>query len=141
MPILQFHLAEEQYTDAQVSELLLESSKFYAQVLGSPLDRVRVFAQFYKPAHVAVGGRLISDGAPSAPHFQFLVLEGRPVDECHRLLSGFTDLVVNILHTQRSLVRGGCWPIPPQFWSIGGTPASVLRAQEISARAEAAKSP
>lgn len=139
MPIIEYHLAEGRYTDAQVSELLIASSQRYADVLKSPIERVRVFAQFYKPGHVAVAGKLLSQGGTPAPYFHFLVLEGRPLDECHQLLTGFTDLVVEILQADRSLVRGACWPVPPQYWAIAGSPASLARAAEINARALAAK--
>ena len=137
MPILEYHLAEGRYTDAQVGELLLASSRLYAEVLRSSIDRVRVVAQCHRPEHVAVGGRLLSEGGVFAPYFHFLVLQGRPLDECQRLLTGFTDLVVDLLGADRTLVRGGCWPIPPRYWAIGGTPASVARTVEIAARAEA----
>jgi phenylpyruvate tautomerase PptA (4-oxalocrotonate tautomerase family) len=137
MPILEYRLAEGQYTDEQVSDLLLASARLYAEVLKSPVDRVRVVALTYKPQHAVVGGKLVSEGGPSAPWFHFLVLEGRPVDECQALIGGFTDLVVSTLGVERSLVRGGCWPIPPQYWGIAGTPASVMRAREIAARADA----
>jgi phenylpyruvate tautomerase PptA (4-oxalocrotonate tautomerase family) len=139
MPILEYHLADSRYTDAQIGDLLTASSDLYAKTLESPIERVRVFASFYKPQHVAVGGKLLSQGGLAAPYFHFLVLEGRPIEQCHRLIAGFTDLVVEILRAERSLVRGGCWPIPPQYWGIGGTPASLTRVQEIVARAEAFK--
>ncbi|GAB3628337.1 hypothetical protein PTE30175_01830 [Pandoraea terrae] len=139
MPILEYHLAEGHYADAQIAELLVASSHLYAEVLNSPIERVRVFAQFYQPQHVAVAGKLLSLGGAPAPYFHFLVLEGRPLDECHRLLTGFTDLVVKLLHADGSLVRGGCWPIPPRYWAIAGTPASLTRAMEIGARAKATK--
>lgn len=138
MPILEYRLTAGRHSDDQVGELLLASARLYAEVLKSPVDRVRVVAQMHQPQHAVVAGRLVSDGAPSAPYFHFLVLEGRPVEECQRLITGFTELVVSILGVDRSLVRGGCWPIPPQYWGIAGTPASVMRAQEIAARAAAA---
>lgn len=136
MSILQYHLAEESYTDTQVGELLTKSSTLYADVLKSPIERVRVLAQFYKAQHVAVAGKLIASGGTPAPYFHFLVLAGRPLDECHRLLTGFTELVVDLLHADRSAVRGGCWPISPEYWTIAGTPASIMRAAEISQRAQ-----
>jgi phenylpyruvate tautomerase PptA (4-oxalocrotonate tautomerase family) len=138
MPILEYRLTAGRHTDEQIGELLLASAKLYADVLKSPVERVRVTAQMHRPQHAVVGGRLLDDGSPAAPYFQFLVLEGRPLDECHALIAGFTELVVSLLGVDRALVRGGCWPIPPQYWGIGGTPASVLRAQEIAARAAAA---
>lgn len=139
MPILEFHLAEGRYTDVQVAALLTASSKQYAEVLGSPIERVRVFAHMVKPQYVAVGGKLVSEDGALAPYFHFLVLEGRPLDECQRLLAGFTDLIVDILECDRTLVRGACWPVPPRYWAIGGTPASIERAREIDARSAATK--
>lgn len=134
MPILEYRLTEGRHTDDQIGELLLASARLYADVLKSPIQRVRVVALMHQPQHAVVAGKLVSDGAPPAPYFQFLVLEGRPVEESQELIAGFTDIMVNTLGVDRSVVRGGCWPIPPQYWGIGGTPASVLRAQEIAAR-------
>lgn len=139
MPILEYHLAEDCYSDEQLRELLESSSQLYAKVLACPIDRVRVFISFYKKQYVAVAGKLMTEGGVEAPYFHFLVLEGRPLDSCHDLLTGFTDLVVDILNVERSWVRGGCWSIPPQYWAIGGQPASLMRAAEIKARAEAEK--
>ncbi len=141
MPILEYHLTDGQYTDAQCEKLLVESSKLYASVLKSPMDRVRVVIHQHKPSMVAVAGVLMSQGGKSAPFFFFLALLGRAVEERHALLTGFTDLVVEILGAERSAVRGGCWTIPPEDWCIGGTPASVLRAVEVKAREEAAARP
>ncbi len=136
MPILEYHLADNCYSDSQIKELLVSSSHLYAEVLECPLNRVRVFVNFYQKKHMAVAGELLSDGGMEAPYFHFLVLEGRPIEQCHQLLTGFTNLVVEILKVEKSCVRGGCWPIPPQYWAIGGQPASLMRAAEIKARAE-----
>lgn len=137
MPILEYHLTEGQYTDAQCERLLVESSRLYADILKSPIERVRVVIHLHKPTMVAVAGVPMSKGGKSAPFFFFLALLGRPESERHALLTGFTDLVVEILGAERGAVRGGCWTIPPEDWSIGGTPASVLRAAEVKARAPA----
>lgn len=142
MPILEYHLVENTYTDEQCEQLLVESSKLYAELLKSPIDRVRVLIHLYKPTMAATAGVPISRGGRSAPHFHFLVLQDRPIEDRHALLAGFTDLLVNILGVERGLVRGGCWPISPEDWAIGGTPASVMRAAEVKARADqAAASP
>jgi len=138
MPILQYHLVDQRYTDAQVGELLIASSTLYADVLKSPIERVRVFAQFYQPQHMAVAGKLLSGGGTPAPYFHALVLAGRPLDERHRLLTGFIDHVVDLLQADRSTVRGGCWPIPLEYWAISGTPASITRAAEIDQRTHTA---
>jgi phenylpyruvate tautomerase PptA (4-oxalocrotonate tautomerase family) len=135
MPILEYHLADGHYSDTQIGALLTASSQLYAETLGSPIDRVRVLATLHAPQHVAVGGRLLSEGGVAAPYFHFLVLEGRPIEQCQALIAGFTELLVQTLGVERQQIRGGCWPIPPQHWGIAGIPASATRASEIQARA------
>ena len=135
MPVLEYHLVEGVHADADIASLLLDSSQSYADILKCPIDRIRVYVHLHKPNMVALGGKLVSEGSLPAPYFHFLVLEGRPLSECQQLLATFTDLIADRLQVSRSLVRGGCWPIPPEYWAIAGSPASAIRAQEISARA------
>ncbi|MES2257999.1 MAG: 4-oxalocrotonate tautomerase [Pseudomonadota bacterium] len=141
MPVLEYHLVAGHYSDEQVGALLTTASRRYAEILNCPIERVRAFAHMHQPKHVAVAGRLVRDGAAPAPYFHFLVLQGRPQEQCDQLLACFTDLAADILRADRSLVRGGCWPIPPQYWSIAGAPASVTRSGEIDSRAGAAPLP
>lgn len=136
MPVIQFHIVEYRYTKPQLERLLLESSKLYAEVLKSPIERVRAFVTLHQPALFAVAGKLVSSGQTDAPYFSFIVLEGRSLEERHRLHAGFTDLIVEILGADRDSVRGGCTPVHPENWSIAGTPASVAREAEIRARAK-----
>ena len=76
----------------------------------------------------------MTGGAP-APYFTAIVLQGRPVEQRHRLLSGFTDLIVDVLGVERGRVRGRILQVDPDDWAIGGQPASVARQGEIAARA------
>ncbi|WP_068804269.1 tautomerase family protein [Thauera phenolivorans] len=135
MPILHFHLAEGHYATEQHERLLTEASRFFADVLRCPIDRVRAFIHLYRPELTAVGGVPVSREGTRAPYFSFIVMEGRPLEERHRLLAGFTDIVADVLGVERSLVRGGIVPVQPENWSIGGEPASVRRRDEIAARA------
>ncbi|WP_029890423.1 tautomerase family protein [Polycyclovorans algicola] len=137
MPILEYHLPEDTYTDAQCERLLLDSTRLYADVLKSPVKRIRVVIHLHKRSMAAVGGQLLTQGGVAAPFFHFLVLAGRQEAERQALLAGFTDLLVDVLGAERAQVRGGCWPIPPEDWAIGGVPASVLRAREVASRAGA----
>jgi len=138
MPILNIHLVDGQYAQEQHERLLLETSRFFAEVLRCPIDRVRVFIELHRADLTAIGGVLASREARRAPYFHFIVLEGRSVDDRQRLLGGFTDLIVDILCVPRELVRGGVIRIHPEDWAIGGEPASVKRADEVKARADAA---
>ncbi len=136
MPVLHIDLAADQYSDAQHRELLVQCSRFYAEALNSPIDRVRVFIHLYPRRLVAIAGVPSDEDDARAPHFRFLVLEGRSLEERHRLLTGFTDIIECVLGVERALIRGGCWPISPENWAIGGVPASVKRASELQARTE-----
>ena len=135
MPILEYHLIAGAHRDNDIAELLLASSKLYADELACPIDRVRVLVTTHAPQHVAVGGYLLSEGGHNAPHFHFLVLQGRSEAQCQALIAGFTDLLARILKVDKQLIRGGCWPIAPEHWGIGGKPASAMRAAEIKSRA------
>lgn len=138
MPILHFHLAEGQYTAEQHEALLVESSRFFAEVLACPIDRVRVFIQLYRPEVVAVGGVPLRREDRRAPYFSFIVMEGRSLADRQRLLTGFTDIVERLLGVDRALVRGGIVPVAPENWAIGGVPGSVMRQAEVAARARQA---
>ena len=134
MPILHIHLVEDQYSDEQTRRLLLDCADFFAQTINSPVERTRVFAHMHLAQRVAVGGQLMSDKPARAPYFEFVTLQGRPVEERQALLTGFTRILVETLGVDGALVRGACWPVEPENWGIGGVPASVLRAREIAQR-------
>jgi 4-oxalocrotonate tautomerase len=138
MPVVNFHLISQQSTPSQDERLLKEAAKLYGEVLKSPMERVRAFITVHAAEQFLVAGELVSNNGLHAPYFDFIVLEGRPLEERHRLMAGFTDLLVDILGVQRDLVRGSCRRIEPEDWSIGGVAASELRANEIKARADAA---
>lgn len=136
MPILNISLQKGAHSQAKIRKLLKLSSELYADVLECPVDRVRVFITLFDGALVAVGGEPVSDNGADVALFDFLALEGRPLQQRQSLLTGFTELLVNELSIDRSVIRGACWTIPPEDWAIAGTPASVLRQREIADRAE-----
>lgn len=138
MPVANFHLIDTPANRAQVKPLLKGACALYADVLGAPLDRIRTFVTFHDPDTFLAGGDLCSENGENAPYFDFIVLEGRPLDQRHRLLIGFTDLLVDLLGVDRSTIRGHCRPVHPENWAIGGVPASEKRKSEIDARAGAA---
>jgi 4-oxalocrotonate tautomerase family enzyme len=136
VPVLEVHLVEGDHAPAAIARLLEAASRRYAEVLESPLERIRAYATLHPREHWAVGGAtgLGTDLAP-APYFTAIVLEGRPVEQHHRLLADLTDLLVDVLGATRSRVRGRIVQVPPDDWGIGGVPASGARRDEIAARA------
>ncbi|HSK60023.1 MAG TPA: tautomerase family protein [Actinomycetospora sp.] len=131
MPVLEVHLVEGDHAPAAVARLLEAASRRYAEVLESPVERIRASATLHPREHWAVGGE--TGGAP-APYFTAIVLEGRPVEQRHRLLAELTDLIVDVLGVSRARVRGRIIQVPPEDWAIGGVPASAARRDEIAAR-------
>lgn len=138
MPVANFHLIDIPLNRALVKPLLKGACALYAEVLGAPPERIRAFVTFHDPDTFLAGGELCSENGENAPYFDFIVLEGRPVEQRHLLLSGFTDLLVALLGVDRNAVRGHCRPVSPENWAIGGVPASEKRAAEIDTRARAA---
>jgi phenylpyruvate tautomerase PptA (4-oxalocrotonate tautomerase family) len=136
MPILEVHLVEGMHTPAQHAELLAAMSARYAEVLESPLERVRAYVTLHRPEHWATAG--VASAAESAPYFTAIVLEGRPAEQRSRLLGAFTDILVDVLGVDRRLVRGRILQVHPDDWAVGGVPASAVRRSEVAARAAAA---
>jgi phenylpyruvate tautomerase PptA (4-oxalocrotonate tautomerase family) len=130
MPILTVHLVDGRHPAAQHAELLAAMSARYAQVLESPVERVRAHLALHRAEHWATGGQV----GVEAPYFTAVVLEGRPAEQRRRLLAELTDVLVDVLGVERGLVRGRVIPVHPDDWGIGGVPASAARAAEIAAR-------
>lgn len=138
MPILNIHLVAGQHAPAQLETLLLRCSELFAEVLKCPVARIRAMVTEHAPRQTCIGGQFAPEAAP-APFFSFYVLEGRALEDRQRLLAGFVDLIADILAVDRSRIRGCVERIEPEDWTIGGTPASVLRQAEIEARRQAAQ--
>lgn len=136
MPIVTFHLVEGQYSTSAMQRLLVDSCQLYSRVLDSPVDRTRAFVDLRPPELTVVAGELQSEVPSHAPYFEFVVLTGRPRQQRHDLLRGFTDLLVETLEAPRQRIRGRAIEVDPDNWGIGGDPASARRSGEISARAE-----
>jgi phenylpyruvate tautomerase PptA (4-oxalocrotonate tautomerase family) len=131
MPILEVHLVEGEHSAAQHTELLARMSARYAEVLESPLERVRAYVTLHRREHWATGGV----AGVEAPYFTAIVLEGRPAEQRRGLLGAFTDIIVDTLRVDRRVVRGRIIQVSPDDWAIGGVQASSVRSAEIAARA------
>jgi 4-oxalocrotonate tautomerase family enzyme len=134
MPILEVHLIEGAHAAAQHTELLARMSARYAEVLDSPLERIRAYVTLHRPEHWATGGV----AGVEAPYFTAIVLEGRPAEQRRKLLAAFTDIIVDTLGVDRRAVRGRIIQVSPDDWAIGGVPAAAVRSAEIAARAGSA---
>ena len=76
------------------------------------MDRVRGFVRLYPPQMCLAAGEIVADGTPATPHFEFLVLTGRPLEQRRTLLAAFTNLIVEHLGSPRAIpndVFGPLW--------------------------------
>ena len=62
------------------------------------------------------------------------IMEGRPPEKIRELHSRVAALVAEILDTPIERVRTYITQFPPEGWGIGGVPADVARADEVTAR-------
>ena len=138
MPVMQIHLTRGCHSPAKIEELLVRCSEHFASVLECPVDRIRVYAIEHPADRCCIGGKLVSQGAAVAPYFSFVLMQGRTNDMKQRLMSGFTDLIEELLQVPRSVIRGGIVPVMPEDWSIAGVAASEVRKDEIRARSASA---
>lgn len=135
MPVAHVHVSA--ISPEQERRLLVEGSERYAAIMSSPVELVRIFVQQFPATSVAVGGRPLADSGDQAAYFEALTMSGRPLETRHRLLTEFTDLIVEVMGIERSLVRGMVIEVDPEHWGIAGTPASVVRSGEIADRVAA----
>lgn len=131
MPVARFYVSGRSPEAGTVQRFLDQASDLYAEVLACPKDRVRVFFFSVDADHAAVEGGV---PGPDSCFFEFIVLEGRPLDQRQRIARGFCELVASALGIEARRVRGQCIRVAPEDWCIGGQFASELRKAEIDAR-------
>lgn len=138
MPIVKFNLVDIDLSDEQIELVVEKATQIYADVLDSPVDRIRVLVNLLAPNLVGVGGKLVSKGARNAPFFEFIVMKGRTLSQRETIAEQFTAMLVDVLRVERANVRGNCYTVEPENWSIAGNLASEIRKAEIESRAQSA---
>ena len=124
MPILEVHLVAGEHAAAQVAELLTRMSARYAEVLESPLERVRAYVTLHDPERWATGGVV----GVEAPYFTAIVLEGRPAEQRRRLLGGVHR------HHRRHPGRGPARRARPDHPGVAGRLGDRRRARQLGPR-------
>ncbi|SFM45304.1 tautomerase family protein [Marinobacter pelagius] len=131
MPVVKFHVSGPRHPDQVVRKFLSEASEKYAGVLECPMDRVRAFYVSHADTDVATMGQV---PGPRSVFFEFIVLEGRSLEQRQKIAQEFSELIGRVLEVEVELVRGHCIRVEPEDWCIGGRFASDLRKSEIENR-------
>lgn len=131
MPVAKFHVSG--FTgEAQVIRTFLKRvSETYAEILECPQERVRVYFLPCSADMAAIEGKV---PGPLSAFFDFVVLEGRPLEQRQAIARSFCKLIHEVLGVDVGRVRGQCIRVEPGDWCIGGQFASDLRKSEIEAR-------
>jgi 4-oxalocrotonate tautomerase family enzyme len=127
---------------SQLRRLIVEVSDVLARILQAPKDRLEVWITEIDPELWGVCGvpaAEVLQTTPMAeaemPFIQMVLLEGRPREQHHALIADVTEVVARVLGARRERIRVHIAESRTDCWGIGGVPASIARAQEISARA------
>jgi 4-oxalocrotonate tautomerase family enzyme len=144
VPAAHVHVLEGHPRPA-LHQLIAEISAAMATILDTPPQRLEVWVTEVDLELWGVAGEPAShvlDRLPRAqvemPFVQMVLLEGRPVQQHHALIQAVTGIIERVLGTAPGRTRIQIAEVGPDRWGIGGRPASVVRADEIAARAAAA---
>ena len=114
--------------------LVSSVSEAMAQVLAAPKERLEVWITEVDPELWGVSGEPATDVLQTRPRrevempfVQMVLLEGRPPELLHLLMSRVTDAIAAELDVDRARIRIHIAQAHPDRWGIGGVPASVAR--------------
>lgn len=133
MPYLRIDVVEG-LNDAIKRELLVRSAALYAEILDSPIERVRTHVVEVPSSSFAVGGIPIAESGIQAPFIWVEMMAGRPRAQHDAVIAQISDLVAEIVGVPLERVRLKINEVPPEEWGIAGVPAASARHQEIEER-------
>ena len=133
MPFLRIDMAAP--VDPELKrQLLARSAELFAEIIESPVDRIRTQVHELPADSFAVGGVPIAESGVQAPFITLDVLEGRPITQHTELIERVSRLVAELVGVPLERVRLRVNEVKPSGWGIGGMPATELRQQEIASR-------
>lgn len=130
-----------------LKRLVTECSETIARVIDAPKDRLEVWITEVEQSLWGLSGvpadEVLTESNRAElemPFIRMVLMQGRSVEQHHRLIREMTDTVARVLQMKPDRIRVQIDEVNPDRWGIGGVPASVRRAAEIKAR-EAAAAP
>ena len=133
MPFLRVDLAAPVAPEIK-RELLRRTAELFAEIIESPVDRIRTQVHELPAASFAVGGVPIAESHEQAPFITLDLFRGRPVEQHTALIERVSRLVADLVGAPIERVRLRINEVDPGCWGIGGVAASQLRKPEIDAR-------
>ena len=135
MPFLRVDLAGPVAPEIK-RDLLRRTAELFAEIIESPVDRIRTQVHELPGGSFAVGGVPIAESHAQAPFITLDLFKGRPAEQHTALIERMSRLVADIVGAPIERVRLRINEVEPGCWGIGGVPADRLRKTEIDARSE-----
>ncbi len=140
MPVAHINLLKG-HNRAVLRQLIGEVSEAMSQILAAPKDRLEVWITEIDPDLWGVSGEPASEvlareprGQVEMPFVEMVLMEGRPVEQHHRIIAAISEIIAGLLGVEQGRIRVHIANAKPDLWGIGGVPASISRAAEIAAR-------
>lgn len=141
MPVAHINVLQG-HSKETLKKVIHDVSNVMIDVLAAPKDRLEVWVTEIDPDLWGVEGEPASEvlkrkprGQVEMPYVEMVLMEGRPVEQHHKMITQVTDVLVKNLGTDRGRIRVHIANCKPDNWGIGGTAAAILRKAEIEARA------
>jgi 4-oxalocrotonate tautomerase family enzyme len=142
MPVANLHVLQG-HPRAGLQRWIREASNAMCDILQAPADRLEVWVTEIDPQLWGIAGEPASEvfqnqarRSLEIPYIK-MVLMPRTREQYQRLIVELTAITGRVLDVDATRVRIQIDETHPERWGIGGQPASVLRAAEIAARAQA----
>jgi 4-oxalocrotonate tautomerase family enzyme len=137
MPFLRVDLAAPVAPEVK-RELLRRTAELFAEIIESPVDRIRTQVHELPGDSFAVGGVALAESHQTqAPFITLDLFRGRPAEQRTALIERMSQLVADLVGAPVDRVRLRINEVEPGNWGIGGVPANELRKPEIDARSQA----
>ena len=141
MPVAHINVLQG-HSKETLKKVIHDVSNVMIDVLAAPKDRLEVWVTEIDPDLWGIEGEPASEvlkrkprGQVEMPYVEMVLMEGRPVEQHHKMITQVTDVLVKNLGTDRGRIRVHIANCKPDNWGIGGTAAAILRKAEIEARA------
>ncbi|HLO63357.1 MAG TPA: tautomerase family protein, partial [Azonexus sp.] len=138
MPVANLHVLAGRPRE-HLKSWIRETSQALSDILAAPKDRLEVWVTEIDPELWGISGNPASEVLAHTPRreaempfIKMILMEGRPVEQLHRVIAELTAITARLLDANAERIRVHIEHAHPDRWGIGGVPASIRRATELA---------
>ncbi|MCK7499413.1 MAG: tautomerase family protein [Comamonadaceae bacterium] len=144
MPVANLHILSG-HPRENLKSWIRETSQALSDILAAPKDRLEIWVTEIDPDLWGICGDPASEVLAHTPRHEaempfirMVLMEGRTVEQLHRVIAELTAITARLMEVDAERIRVHIEHAHPDRWGIGGVPASIRRAAELSARQQSA---